>query len=153
MSQAVSVLKLICQVQVCLRLQFCHINTYLDTCTILAHRLTVMVSAVTLLAAATQPVWRSELKYSTVYPMRGEAPGLGFVAWCHETVTDDWVAFRIRGWGGGLGYVDGSGMRCRLGAAVFSTVRDADQDVSPLSELAVQVYNPESVNCKSENTV
>jgi hypothetical protein len=44
-------------------------------------------------------------------------------------------------------------MRCRLGAAVFSTVRDADQDVSPLSELAVQVYNPESVSCKSENTV
>jgi len=62
-----------------------------------AHRLTVIVSAVTLLAATTQPVWRSELKYSTVYPMRGEAPGLLLVASCHEMVTDDWVVLRIRG--------------------------------------------------------
>jgi hypothetical protein len=41
-------------------------------------------------------------------------------------------------------------MRCRLGAAVFSTVREADQDVSPLSELAVHVYSPESVNWRSK---
>lgn len=54
-----------------------------------AHRLTVIVSAVTLLAATTHPVCRSELKYSTVYPMRGEAPGLVFVASRHDTVTDD----------------------------------------------------------------
>ena len=108
-----------------------------------------MVSAGTLLAATTQPVCRSELKYSIVYPMRGEAPGLGLDASCQDTVMEDWVALRICGWGGGLGYVEGSGMRCRFGAAVFSTVREADHEVSPLSELAVQVYNPESLSCKS----
>jgi hypothetical protein len=119
---------------------------------ILSQSLTVIVSAVTLLAATTQPVWRPELKYSIVYPMSGEAPGLLLVASCHETVTDDWVVFRMRGCGGALGYVDGSGMRCTFGAAVFSTVREADHEVSPLSELAVHVYSPESVSWRSKNT-
>lgn len=30
------------------------------------------------------------------------------------------------------------------------TVKVADQEVSPLSEEAVQVYKPESLNCKSK---
>ncbi len=34
----------------------------------------------------------------------------------------------------------------------FSTDSDADQDVSPLSELAVQVYKPVSSGVKSEKS-
>jgi hypothetical protein len=47
--------------------------------------------------------------------------------------------------------VAGSGvLKMIFGFLGFSTERDADHDVSPLSELAVQVYNPVSSVFKSE---
>ena len=47
----------------------------------------------------------------------------------------------ILGFDGGCGKVDGSGVRWKmmLGLVGFSTESDADHEVSPLSELAVQV--------------
>ena len=54
---------------------------------------------------------------------------------------------------GGWGNVAGSGVRWKImfGFLGSSTDIDADQDVSPLSEDAVQVYNPVSSAFKSEN--
>ena len=53
---------------------------------------------------------------------------------------------------GACGKVAGSGVLWKMifGFLGFSTESDADHDVSPLSELAVQVYNPVSSVFKSE---
>lgn len=71
----------------------------------------------------------------------------------HETVRLDCVAFKRRGTPGGIGNVVGSGLRCKCAPGCFSTVRAADHDVSPLSDEAVHVYNPESLICKSVKTM
>lgn len=55
--------------------------------------------------------------------------------------------FNTIGLVGGPGKVLGSGVLWMTELdteALFSTVKDADQEVSPLSDEAVQVYRPES---------
>lgn len=66
-------------------------------------------------------------------------------------VTADEVTFRIRGIPGAPGNFEKSGTRCTLEFDDDSTDSVADHDVSPLSEYAIQVYNPESETLKSEN--
>ena len=58
----------------------------------------------------------------------------------------------ILGLVGGLGKVAGSGVlwNMMLGFLGSSTDKEADQEVSPLSELAVQVYSAVSSLTKSE---
>jgi hypothetical protein len=62
----------------------------------------------------------------------------------------DSVAFRMRGVLGALGKVDGSGLRCNSADEPSTTLREADQELSPLSDVAEQVYNPESSRRKSK---
>lgn len=62
----------------------------------------------------------------------------------------DSVAFRTLGAEGALGKVDGSGLRCSGTEEPSTTFRDADQELSPLSDTAEQVYSPESSRRKSE---
>jgi hypothetical protein len=52
---------------------------------------------------------------------------------------EECVAFRVLGVEGGLGKVLGSELLWSCAPGDFSTLRDPDQDVSPLSEEAVQV--------------
>ena len=61
----------------------------------------------------------------------------------------------ILGLVGGLGKVAGSGVlwNMMLGFLGSSTDKEADQEVSPLSELAVQVYKAVSSPTKSEKKV
>lgn len=101
------------------------------------------------LAATIQPVCKSALKYSTVYPIKGETP-ICVAGDVQLSVTEDAVTLVMRGVPGGPGNVDGSGVRCKLAFGDFSTVTVADQDASPLAEETVHVYKPESDNCKSE---
>ena len=70
----------------------------------------------------------------------------------HEIVTEVARLSTILGLVGACGKVAGSGVLWKMifGFLGFSTESDADQDVSPLSELAVQVYNPVSSVFKSE---
>lgn len=56
----------------------------------------------------------------------------------------DSVAFKTKGAFGALGNVDGSGLLCSVAVPVVSTLREADQELSPLSEDAVHVNRPES---------
>lgn len=56
----------------------------------------------------------------------------------------DSVAFNTNGALGARGNVEGSGLRCNVAVPVESTLRDADQELSPLSEEAVHVNRPES---------
>ncbi len=64
------------------------------------------------------------------------------------------VALRstILGFVGGFGNVAGSGVLWKIMLGFFgsSTEREADQEVSPLSELAVQVYKAVSWGDRSE---
>lgn len=98
--------------------------------------ITTILFVLTLWAATTHPVCRSELKYSKVYPIKcpvfvnGES---------HATVRLDWDMFKTRGMDGDPGNVAGSGLLCRWDPGCFSTVKAADHEVSPLSEEAVQV--------------
>ena len=59
----------------------------------------------------------------------------------HEMVMEVARLSTILGLDGGWGNVDGSGVRWKmmLGLVGFSTESEADHEVSPLSELAVQV--------------
>lgn len=107
-----------------------------------------MVSLVIRLAATTQPVCKSALKYSTVYPINGDTPLIG-VGEVQLNDTEELVTFNIRGVPGGPGNLDGSGVRWIFALADFSTVKVADHDVSPLSEDAVHVYRPESPTWRS----
>ena len=108
------------------------------------------VSEVTRWAATTQPVSRSKLKYSMVYPIKGLRPVL--VLLLHDMVTEVARRSTILGLVGACGKVAGSGVLWKImfGFLGFSTESEADHDVSPLSELAVQVYNPVSSVFKSE---
>lgn len=56
----------------------------------------------------------------------------------------DSVALRILGVLGAFGKVEGSGLRCRGIEEPSTTLSEADHELSPLSEVAVQVYSPES---------
>ena len=62
------------------------------------------------------------------------------------------VHFLVHTLVGACGKVAGSGVLWKImfGFLGFSTESEADHDVSPLSELAVQVYNPVSSVFKSE---
>lgn len=51
----------------------------------------------------------------------------------------DSVALRISGAFGAKGNVEGSGLRCNVAVPVVSTLKDADQELSPLSDDAVHV--------------
>lgn len=68
-----------------------------------------------------------------------------------EIVTEVALRSTISGLVGGWGKVEGSGVlwKMMLGFLGSLTVKEADQEVSPLSELAVQVYKAESVDFKS----
>jgi hypothetical protein len=111
---------------------------------------TVKVSEVTRWAAATQPVCRSELKYSTVKPMSADSPTRAALR-RHEIVMDVARRSTILGLVGACGNVDGSGVlwKMMLGFLGSSTDSDADQLVSPLSEEAVHVYRAVSSDFKS----
>lgn len=61
----------------------------------------------------------------------------------------DSVLFKILGILGAFGKVDGSGLRCNGIEVPCTTFREADQELSPLSEVAEHVYNPESSDIKS----
>ena len=102
-----------------------------------------------LCAAVTHPVSKSLLKYSTVYPIRGDWPVLELLL--HDIVTDVERRSTIFGLVGGWGNVAGSGVLWNmiLGFLGSSTDKLADQDVSPLSELAVHVYKAVSCGTKS----
>ena len=115
-------------------------------------------------AAVTHPVSRSELKYSRVYPIRGPIwwtpadlvdppdPAMPGLWRLHDSVTEVDLRSTILGLVGGLGKVAGSGVlwNMMLGFLGSSTDKEADQEVSPLSELAVQVYSAVSSLTKSE---
>lgn len=66
-----------------------------------------------------------------------------------ERLTLDSVALSIFGALGALGKVEGSGLRWSGTDEPSTTLSDADHELSPLSEVAVQVYNPESSRRKS----
>ena len=70
-------------------------------------------------------------------------------------MTDVDLRSTILGLVGGLGKVAGSGVlwNMMLGFLGSSTDKEADQEVSPLSELAVQVYKAVSSPTKSEKKV
>ena len=70
----------------------------------------------------------------------------------HESVTAVVSLSTTRSMTGGRGKVAGSGVRWKmmLGFLGSSTDKEADQEVSPLSELAVQVYKAVSSPTKSE---
>lgn len=72
--------------------------------------------------------------------MRGDWPVNVFLL--HEIVIEVARRSTIFGLVGGFGKVAGSGVLWKMMFGFFgsSTESDADQDVSPLSELAVQVY-------------
>ena len=99
----------------------------------------VYVSEVILCAATTHPVSRSELKLSMVYPINGDCPVWAFLR--QEMVMDVALRSTIFGLVGGFGNVAGSGVLWKMmfGFLGSSTESEADQEVSPLSELAVQV--------------
>lgn len=61
----------------------------------------------------------------------------------------DSVALRMSGAFGAGGKVEGSGLRCNVAVPVPSTLKDADQELSPLSEDAMQMKRPESSAVKS----
>lgn len=61
----------------------------------------------------------------------------------------DSEAFNTFGMGGARGNVDGSGLLCNGTPEPSTTDKDADQELSPLSDEAVQVYNPESSKRRS----
>ena len=77
--------------------------------------------------------------------MRGDCPVRVFRR--HEIVIEVARRSTILGLVGGLGKVAGSGVLWKMmfGFLGSSTESDADQEVSPLSELAVQVYR--AVSC------
>jgi len=81
--------------------------------------------------------------------MIGEAPRCG-VGGCHVTVTEFLVTFTMVGTDGAAGNMAGSGARCSRVPGDSSTLSDADQEVSPLSEEAVHVYRPESDTSSSK---
>lgn len=54
------------------------------------------------------------------------------------------MTFTMVGTDGAAGNMAGSGARCRRDPGDSSTLNDADQEVSPLSDDAVHVYRPES---------
>lgn len=62
----------------------------------------------------------------------------------HVTVTEFMVTFTMVGTDGAAGNMAGSGARWSRDPGDSSTLNDADQEVSPLSEDAVHVYKPES---------
>ena len=70
-------------------------------------------------------------------------------------MTDVDLRSTILGLVGGLGKVAGSGVLWNMmfGFLGSSTDKEADQEVSPLSELAVQVYKAVSSPTKSEKKV
>ena len=76
--------------------------------------------------------------------MRGDVPSYAFFLQDIVTVVDSLST--ILTLFGGIGKVAGSGVLWKMmfGFLGSSTEIDADQDVSPLSEEAVQVYNPVS---------
>lgn len=84
--------------------------------------------------------------------MIGDAPKWG-VGGCHMTVTEFLVTFIIVGTEGAAGNMAGSGARWRRDPGDSSTLNDADQDVSPLSEDAVHVYKPESDTSSSRKVI
>lgn len=64
----------------------------------------------------------------------------------------DSVAFNILGVSGARGNVDGSGLRWSGTEVPSTTLKVAAQELSPLSEVAVQVYRAESSKRKSVTT-
>lgn len=78
-------------------------------------------------AATTHPVWRSELKYSTVYPIRGLEPALSWLL-PQTSVTALSVIFVVFGTPGGDGNVLGSGVLCNVvGEVLFSTCNNTQK--------------------------
>lgn len=71
------------------------------------------------------------------YPINEDASSLWFRL--QDSVMEFSVILMILGAEGGAGKLLGSGILWNIGDVLFFTVRDADHDVSPLSEDAVQV--------------
>jgi len=87
--------------------------------------------------------------------MSGEdPPGLvtAFSPLRHPRVMEVALRSTTLGAVGAAGKVEGSGVlwKMMLGSLGSSTDKEADHEVSPLSELAVQVYNPVSDLFKSK---
>lgn len=98
-----------------------------------------------LCAAIIQPVCNTELKHSTVNPIKP-----AFWWYAQPIVTEVLVTFITVGFSGGRGNFDESGALCRWTSSDdLWTVNEADHVVSPLSEEATHVYKPLSENCRS----
>lgn len=65
-------------------------------------------------------------------------------------MTEDEVKFKMLGVPGGLGNLEMSTVWTKFILANFSTVIEEDQEVSPLFDDAMHVYNPESERSRSE---
>ena len=86
-----------------------------------------------------------------MYPINGDWPEFEFLL--QDIVTEVDRRSTIFGFVGGWGKVAGSGVLWNMIFGFFGSSTDklADQDVSPLSELAVHVYRAVSFGTKSKN--
>jgi len=91
------------------------------------------------------------LKYSNVYELTGDAPWLSLG--CHDNETLFCMTRMTDGRLGAAGKVEASGMRWKTTDALDGrrTCSSDDQDVSPVSLTARQVYTALSLNRSSVN--